>query len=196
MTARRVVAAVWLLLAAAAALGHVCNMPLAVAAAWFGALLALGGTGSSVKLRPDERLERPALYRATAALAFVVPVAGALLATVPGHDGIAELFAPYFVIVAILQYRALVANGPAAAPLAMCVAVLLWLPFCFPLMFMGCKCCGWVRPPPNWTFEAVPVALLTTMLVDAVLCAVALLSFAHHEAVPEARLTTARACNP
>ncbi len=190
MTARRVVAALWLSLAAAAAIGHAWEIPLAVVGAWFGALLVLGASGSSVRAHADERLERPLLYRATAALAFAVPVAGALLATVPGHDGLAALFAPYFVVVALLQYRALVANGPRGAPLAMCVALLLWIPFCFPLALMGCKCCGWVPPPPHWTKTAVPLVLLATMALDAVLCAAALLSFAHHDDVPEARLTT------
>lgn len=188
MTARRVVAALWLSLAATAAIGHAFHVPLAVAGAWFTTLLVLGATGSSVKVRAEERLERPRLYRATAAVAFVVPISGALLATVPGHDGLAELFAPYFVIVAMLQYRALVADGPSAAPLATCVAVLLWLPFCLPLM-LGCKCCGYVPPPPHWTELAVPAALFTTMVVDAVLCAVALVSFAHSDDLAEARLT-------
>ncbi len=196
MTARRVVAALWLSLAAAAAIGHAWDVPLAVVAAWFGALLVLGASGSSVQARGEERLERPRLYRAVSALAFAVPAGGALLATVPGHDGLAALFAPYFAVVALLQYRALVASSPRGAPLAMCVALLLWLPFCFPLAFMGCKCCGWMPPPPHWTKTAVPLALFATMALDAVLCAAALLSFAHRDDVPEARLTTARACSP
>ena len=196
MTARRVVAALWLSIAAAATIGHVWDVPLAIVGAWFGALLVLAGSGSSVRARGDERLERPVLYRATAAVAFAAPLAGALLATVPHHDDHATLFVPYFSIVALLQYRALVANGPRAAPLAMCVAVLLWLPFCLPLT-MGCKCYRYDPPPPHWTETAVPLALFTTLVLDAVLCAVALLSFAHRDDdLPEARITTAPACSP
>jgi hypothetical protein len=196
MTARRVVAGMWLSLVAATLVGYELREPLVLVGTWFGALLVLGASGSSVKARGDERLERPALYRAVAAIAFVVPVAGALLATVPGHDDIATLFAPYFAIVALLQYRALVATGPRPAPLAMCVAVLLWLPFCFPLM-LGCKCYRYDAPPPSWTETAVPLALFTTLVLDGILCAVALLSFAHRDdELPEARITTARVCSP
>lgn len=196
MTARRVVATLWLSLVAATLAGYELREPLVLVGAWFGALLVLGASGSSVKARGEERLERPRLYRAVAAIAFVVPVAGALLATVPHHDDVATLFVPYFSIVALLQYRALVANGPRAAPLAMCVAVLLWLPFCLPLT-MGCKCYRYDPPPPHWTETAVPLALFTTLVLDAVLCAVALLSFAHRDDdLPEARITTAPACSP
>ena len=92
-------------------------------------------------------------------------------------------------IVALLQYRSLVAHGPRAAPLAMCVALLLWLPFCFPLA-LGCKCYRYDPPPPHWTEIAVPLVLLATLLVAALQCAVALLAFAHRDGVPEARLTT------
>lgn len=190
MVARRIVAVLWVLVAAVAAVGHVWGVPLAIVGAWFGALVVLGGSGSSVQARRDERLERPRLYRVTAAVAFVVPLAGALLAVVPGHDDLVALFAAYFAIVALLQYRALVARGPRAAPLAMCVAVLLWIPFCFPLMFVGCKCGGYVPPPRHWTHDAVPVVLLATLLLDAVLCAAAVVSFAHEEALPVARLRT------
>src|SRR6185312_10080612 len=142
------------------------DVPLAIVGAWFGALLVLAGSGSSVLARSDERLERPRIYRAAAGLAFAVPLAGALLATVPHHDDLATLFAPYFVIVALLQYRALVSQGPRAAPLAMCVALLLWLPFCFPLM-LGCKCYRYDPPPPNWTHPAVGLLLLATLLLGA-----------------------------
>ena len=195
MLARHVVAGLWLTLVAAAALGHAFGQPLVLVGAWFGALLVLGGSGSSVLARTEERLERPRLYRAVAALAFAVPLGGALLATAPHHDDIATLFAPYFAIVALLQYRALVATGPRAAPLAMCVALLLWLPFCFPLA-LGCKCYRYDPPPPHWTEVAVPLVLLATLLLAALQCAAALVSFAHEEALPEARLTTARACSP
>jgi len=196
MTARRVVAGMWLSLVAATLAGWELREPLVIVGAWFGALLVLAGSGSSVKARREERLERPRLYQAVAAIAFVVPVAGALLATVPHHDDLATLFAPYFAIVALLQYRALVATGPRPAPLAMCVAILLWLPFCFPLL-LGCKCYRYDPPPPGWTEAAVPLALFTTLVLDGILCAVALLSFAHRDDdLPEARITTAPACSP
>lgn len=200
MTARSWLAAMWFVLVATAAIGHLADVPLAIVGAWFGALLMLGGTGSTAKAQPEERLERPRAYRAVAAIAFAIPLGAALLTWVPHHADWSTLLAPYFVLVAWLAYRALVARGPRPAMLAMTVSMTAWLPFMI-FLGMGCKCHRFDPPPPHWTEDVSWLALLATQLMNGLTVAASLVSFARRtEDVPEARLhaqlTRAPACSP
>jgi hypothetical protein len=200
MTARRWLAAVWIVLAATAAVGHVADVPLAIVGAWFGALLMLGGTGSTAKAQADERLERPRTYRTVAAIGFAIPLGAALLTWVPHHADWTTILSPYFVLVAWLAYRAVVARGPRPAMLAMTVSLFAWLPFMV-LMCIGCKCARYDPPPPHWTETVSWLALLATQLMNGLTVAAALISFARRtEEVPEARLhaqlTRVPACSP
>src|SRR5881628_3035910 len=137
MTARRVLAVAWIVLVAVAAAGHVAGSGVALAGAWFGALLLLAGSGSTVKAQHDERLELPRLYRGVAAVGFAIPLGAALLTWVPHHSEWSTVLSLYFFIIAWLAYRALVARGPRAAPVALAVSLLTWLPFTV-LLCMGC----------------------------------------------------------
>jgi hypothetical protein len=188
MKARRVCAGIWLSLVAVALLGDLGDQPIVIVFAWFGGLLMLGGTGSTIRAEATERLERPRLYRAVAAVAFVIPMATALLVELPTHSAWTTILAPYFAIVAWLQYRALVARGPRPALVAMCVSLLLWLPEML-FLGMGCKCGHYIAPPVHWTEPVTWAALIVSQLVNAVLAATALVSFARRtEELPEARL--------
>jgi len=188
MTARRVLAAMWLVLVATAAIGDAIGEWRVLVFAWFAALALLGGSGSSIKAERDERLERPRLYSAIAAVGFAIPLAGALLTWVPHHSDLCTLLAPYFVLSAWLTYRALVARGPRPALLAMCTSLLVWPPFMV-FVAMGCKCGHEHMPPPHWTEGAAWLALLATQLWNAVTVAASLVSFARRkEFAPEARL--------
>lgn len=190
---RRALAIVWFLLVAGAFASWLAE-PLLLAALWFVALVLLGVTSRISRPRGDERLELPAAYRAVAAVAFAVPLAGALLSQLPHASDVSALFAPYFALMAWLGYRAMVARGPYRALLATTVGVLVWLPFTVLLGF-GCKC-GPYRPP-HWTELATLRLLLAVQLVNGFTSAVALLAFQpRNEWLPEARLTRAPACSP
>jgi hypothetical protein len=119
---------------------------------------------------------------------------------VPHHADWSTLLAPYFVLVAWLAYRALVARGPRPAMLAMTVSMTAWLPFMI-FLGMGCKCMHYTPPPPHWTETMSWLALLATQLMNALTVAASLVAFVRRtEDVPEARVhahvTTARACSP
>lgn len=192
MTARRWLAAVWIVLVLIALIGHLADLPLAIVGAWFGALMMLGATGSTVRAQRDERLERPRAYRIVAAVAFVIPLGAALLTWVPHHSDWSTALSPYFALVAWLAYRALVARGPRPAMVAMTVSLLAWLPFMV-LLGLGCKCGHHVEPPIHWTETVSWLALLATQLMNGLAVAASLVSFVPRtDEVPEARLYALR----
>lgn len=185
---RRVLATLWLVMVATALIGGLAHEPVAVACAWLVGIVVLPFTGALAAARAEERLELPVAYRAVAAIAFAVPLAGALLVEAPDPSGESYLFAPYFVIMALLGYRVLVARGPRRVLRTTVVSLLAWPPLGV-FLFMGCRLQGFVPPPPHWTAIATERLLLLTQVVNGALCAVALLAFApRHELVPEARV--------
>jgi len=187
-TARRVLATAWLLLVATALIGRLAHEPLAICCAWLLAVVLLPFTTGFGETAADERLELPVAYRAAAAVGFALPLAGALLVEVRGASGESYLFAPYFVVMAFLGYRVLVARGPRRVVRTMVASLLLWPPLAV-FLAMGCRPHGWVAPPPHWTELATEHLLLLTQVVNGALCAVALLAFApRHALVPEARV--------
>ena len=123
-----------------------------------------------------------------AAVAFAIPLGGALLSWVPLHADWSTALSPYFLLVAWLAYRALVARSPRPALLALAVSLLAWLPFVL-FLCMGCKCRYYEPPPPHWTEGVSWLALLATQLMNGVTVAASLLAFARRpEDVPEARV--------
>lgn len=160
MTAGRSLAAVWVLLVATAAIGHVADAPLAIVGAWFGALLVLAGSGSTVKAQHDERLERPRVSDRRGHR-----VRG------PARSGAADVGAAP----RSLEHRALT------------VSLLAWLPFT--VLGMGCKCGHYVEPPIHWTETVSWLALLATQLMNGLTVATSLVAFARRtDEVPEARI--------
>jgi hypothetical protein len=187
-TRRRALAIAWMSLVATAIVGHLAHEPIAVLFAWFTALMLTPFTTALGDTRADERLELPVSYRAVAAVALALPLAGVLLLEVPDASAESYLFAPYFAVMAIVGYRVLVARGPRRALRATVLSLLVWPPFAM-FLFMGCRCGHVVPPPPHWTELASEGLLYLTQVVDGALCAVALLAFApRHELVPEARI--------
>ena len=172
LTARRWLAAVWIALVATAAVGHVADVPLAIVGAWFGALVMLGGTGSTAKAQADERLERPRTYRAVAAIGFAVPLGAALLTWVPHHADWATMLSPTS---CSSRGSRIERSSPAAelAMLAMTISLFAWLPFMV-LMCIGCKCARYDPPPPHWTETVSWLALLATQLMNGLTVAAAL----------------------
>jgi hypothetical protein len=188
MTARRWLAAAWVLVVATAAIAHVADLPRALVGAWFGALILAGGSGSTVKAERLERLELPRLYRGVAAIAFAIPLGAALLTWVPHHSEWSTVLSPYFVLVAWLAYRALVARGPRPAMLALTISMLAWLPLMI-FLGMGCRCGHYVAPPVHWTETMSWLALLGTQLMNGLTVATSLVSFVRRtDEMPEARL--------
>jgi hypothetical protein len=189
MEARRACAFVWSILVALALISWVGAAPLGVFAVWVLALGAIFFTSRATRNAIDERLDRPLAYRTAAAVALAVPLAGALLVVVPGHSYITSLFAVYFVFIAVLAYRALVATGPRAALATLTAAQLLAVPFVFlgAIASMGCKL---HHPPPPWTDRWTLVACLVTQLFAMIAAGVAPICFhPRDEHLPEARLT-------
>lgn len=190
MEARRACAFAWTLVVALAVFAWIGAVPLAVVAAWLFALPVIFCTSRATRGAHDERLDLPLAYRTAAGAALAVPLAGALLAVVPGHSDISSLFAVYFMAVAFFAYRAVVATGPRRALAAMTTAQLLGVPFLFlaALASMGCKCGPYRREPP-WTDRWTLVAFLVTQLVAAIAAGVAPIAFhPRDEDMPEARL--------
>ena len=191
MEARRACAFVWSILVAAALLSWAGEAPLGAVAVWLIALPVIFFTSRAMRGAVDERLDLPTGYHAAAAAALVVPVAGALLAVVPGHSDLSSLFAVYFVAIAMLAYRALVARGPRGALATLTGAQLLGIPFVFlcALFSMGCKC-GHYREPP-WTDRWTLITFALTQLFAMIAAGVAPIAFhPRDEAMPEARLVT------
>ena len=187
-TARRVLAIAWLLLVATALIGRLAHEPLAIACAWALAILLVPFTTGFGETAADERLELPLAYRAVAAVGFALPLGGALLVEAHDASGESYLFAPYFILMALLGYRVLVARGPRRVMRTMVASLLLWPPLAV-FLAMGCRIHGWVAPPPHWTEVATENLLLLTQVVNGAVCAVALLAFApRHALVPEARV--------
>jgi hypothetical protein len=187
MGKRHVLAIAWGVLVLAALTSWLARQPLALFGLWFATLMLLTLSSALARPQTDERLELPVAYRAAAAVAFALPLAGALLSQVPHASGVSSLFAPYFALMAWLGYRTLVARGSHRALFATTVGILVWLPFCV-FLGVGCKCGP--PKPPHWTELATLRILLATQLVNALTSAVALLAFQPHaEGLPEARVT-------
>lgn len=183
---RRVLAIAWILAVALALTGWLAGQPLTLVGLWFAALMLLATSSAIARPRTDERLERPLAYRIVTAFSFALPLAGALLTQVPHGSDVSYLFAPYFVLMAWLGYRSLVARGAHRALLMTTCGLLVWLPFCLFLGF-GCKCGAW--KPPHWTEIATLRILLATQLINGLASAIALLAFTPHtEWLPEARV--------
>jgi hypothetical protein len=186
MNRRRVLATAWLVVVALAVTAGLVGQPLALFGLWFAALMLLAMSSAIARPQREERLELPLAYRTTAAIAFALPLAGALLTQVPHASGVTYLFAPFFVLMAWLGYRTLVARSAYRALLTTTFGLLVWLPFCVFLGF-GCKCGH--PPPPHWTELATLRILLAIQLVNGFASAVALLAFAPRpDWLPEARV--------
>jgi hypothetical protein len=182
-----VLAIAWLVTVASALTFWLADEAPVLFLVWFSALLLLAASSALARPRTEERLHLPIAYRTVAAVAFALPLAGALLTQVPHASGVCMLFAPYFLLMAWLGYRTLVARGAHRALLMTTIGLLVWLPFCVPMAF-GCKC-GPARAP-HWTEIATVRILLATQLVNGLLSAVALLAFQPRtEWLPEARVT-------
>jgi hypothetical protein len=183
---RRALAIAWVVTVAFSLTFWLADEPLVLFLAWFTALLLLAASSALARPRIEERLHLPVAYRTVAAVAFALPLAGALLTQVPHASGVCMLFAPYFLLMAWLGYRTLVARSAYRALLTTTFGLLVWLPFCVFLGF-GCKCGH--PPPPHWTELATLRILLAIQLVNGFASAVALLSFAPRpDGLPEARV--------
>jgi hypothetical protein len=189
MEARRACAFVWSILVVLALVGCAGRAPLAVVAAWVIALGATFFTSRATRNAIDERLDYPLAYRTAAAVALAVPLAGALLVAVPGHSDVTSLFAVYFLLIAVLAYRALVATGPRAALATLAAAQLLAVPFVLvgAVMSMGCKCGH--HPPPPWTDRWTLIACAVAQLFAMIAAGIAPIAFHPRDPdMPEARL--------
>lgn len=170
------------------------DQPLGVACGWLFSLPMLLVTGRSLKRADSETLMWPLAYRAAAGALLALAIAGALLATVPEASGISSLFAAYFLVIALLAYRAFVARRPITAVSVAAATQLLALPFGFlaALASMGCKCGHYYRPSP-WTDRATMLAWLGSELLALSLMAIAPVAFRpRDERVPEARIVRSR----
>ena len=186
---RRACSIAWGVLVVAGFVAWRMDSPLGVVGAWFAALPLNVITGRAARPTGDERLDLPLAYRAAALAAVVVPLAGALLATVPGASFTSQVCVPYFALIAFFGYRALVARGPRRALAVATAASLAIVPCLFvaALGSMGCKC-GPYRPP-HWTEHASLLALLASLLVSMALAGVAVAAFRPRDlALPEARI--------
>ena len=190
MTARRTCSILWAILVAIAVVSAFAGEPFGDVIVWLAALPLMAITSGRSRASNDERLDRPVVYHVAAGAVLAVALAGALCAAVPGSRDVSEVFAFYFMPIAWLAYRALVARGPSRALVVGAVAQLFSLPFLFvgALASMGCKC-GPYRVPPPWTDGASLLACFTVQLMSMILVAVAIVAFQPRDpALPEARL--------
>lgn len=189
MKTRRACSITWAVLVVLAVVSVALAQPLGDLIVWLASLPLLLISARAARHAIDERLDRPAVYHVAAGALLALAIGGALLATVPGSSDISALFAGYFLPVAWLAYRALVARGPWRALTAGAVAQLFSVPFVIvgAIAAMGCKCGPHHAPP--WTDGATLVACLATQLFAMILVGVALVAFRPRDtALPEARL--------
>jgi hypothetical protein len=175
----------WAGVTALATFGVLADQPGWVLLAWAAALVLMVVTRPAARPGAEESLERPRVYRAAAALLLVVAGAGVVLGLLPDASGWSRWFAPFFGLVALLAYRAVVARGPRPAMLAATVSFWTWLPFGF-VTLLGCK-----EPPfapSHWTEAASQLTLTVTLLSLGLVAAAALASFRRPtHALPPAR---------
>ena len=133
------------------------------------------------------RLELPVAYHTVAAVALVVPLAGALLATLPHSSRDTHVFVGFFVLMVWLGYRSLVAHNAHQALLMTFCGLLLWAPFA--LVFGFDERNSW--EPARLTELVSFRVLFATQFVNAFASGIALFAFRPRtEGLPEARVTS------
>jgi hypothetical protein len=110
-------------------------------------------------------LARAPAYRVTAAALVVVAIGGCFVAALPDAGDLSKVFVPYFFVVAIVAFRALVGRSRLTQWVAG-VALFGWLPFAM-LTCMGCP----PRDPPDPTLPdvATHAAIVAAQLLAGVL---------------------------
>src|SRR5262245_37387529 len=114
-TTRRTFAALWLGVLAAGVggvVGH--NHPLLLCT-WLASVLIMIGTAATARLGKDEHLVHTRPYRLVAGALLVVALAGSVLGFVPGASDASQLYAVFFMPIAVLAYRSVVARGASSA---------------------------------------------------------------------------------
>jgi hypothetical protein len=184
MDRRRVVAIAWGLAVALGLASWLASPVLGLTVLWFASLLLLAVSLPLAPMYIDERLELPLAYHTVAAVAFLVPLAGTLLAALPHSSSDMQQFVPFFMLLAWLGYRSLVARNAHQALLLTVSCLLLWVPF--GLLF-GYEHGSW--QPPDWTELVSFRVLFAAQFVTAVASGTALLAFRPRtEGLPEARV--------
>ena len=168
--ARRVCAVLWLVV-----VGGAIAEPKLAAFAFICAFVMCFVTAGVSKITGDEELVQPTPYRAACGALLVVALWGGGLALVPHASDLSRLLGVYFLLAAILAYRAIVARGPRRALMGVVIAMLAWLPF-IAITLIGCK-----RPMrielPHWTEVASLMCLRALVMMLGVVAAAALSAF-------------------
>jgi hypothetical protein len=183
MDRRRVVAIAWGLAVALGLTSWLAGQLLGLTVLWLTAAVLLAVSWPLAPLYVDQRLELPLAYRTVAAVAFVVPLAGALLGALPHSSTDTREFAPCFMLLVWLGYRSLVARNAHQALLMTGCGLLLCLLFA---VLFGSDRGSW--QPPRWTELPSFRVLFASQFVNACASGTALLAFQPRtEGLPEAR---------
>ena len=184
MDNRRVCAVLWFLVLGFAVAGVALREPQLALFAYVCGLVTCFVTAAIAKAAREETLVRPALYRITCSALLTVALWGSGLALVPHASDFSRIFGVYFVLAAIVAYRALVARGPSRALSGVAIAMLAWLPL-YAFTLMGCRLSR-IEPPMHWTELASLMALRVFVLMLALVAAAAMLAFEKRDALPRA----------
>ncbi|MDQ3334478.1 MAG: hypothetical protein M4D80_04910 [Myxococcota bacterium] len=185
---RRLCAAFWMFVLAAAIGSIVFEEPRAGLVAFASAVVVSFLTIVMSKLTRDERLDRPGAYRIAAGALLVVSLAGGVLAVVPHASEKSQILGVFFGLVAVLSYRALVAQGPRRAMFGVVIAMWTWLPFLVVTM-IGCSCGRRFERVEHWSEVASTGLLSVLVMMLPVLATASLLAFVpRRDFVPDARV--------
>jgi hypothetical protein len=169
VNARTIARAASIAAVAFALLGYLDIDPTAWLLAWFTAIAAcVASTSIPAGGVTGDALVMPVAYRFTAAVVVCVAIGAALLTRLPDANAVASLQVPYELIVALLGYRALVADKPDRALATAWVALVGWIPSTI-MAFMGCH-----KGRPPGSEDLVGLALVTLAVMSAVLQLVSL----------------------